>query len=78
MKTIKIISTLLVLAFLIGSCGKDEPTTPNVRPFPSELVGTWNYQSVTVGGQEQVLRLILDWEEETVRAALIISDDGEF
>ncbi|UCE66809.1 MAG: lipocalin family protein [Candidatus Zixiibacteriota bacterium] len=78
MKIFKVVSILLVLAFLLAGCGKDGTTTPNVRVFPSELVGTWNYQSVTIDGQEAVLRLILDWQEETVMAALIISDDGEF
>jgi hypothetical protein len=78
MKLFQAISFLLILAFLLAGCGKDEPTTPNVRIFPSELVGTWNYQSVTIDGQEQVLNLILGWQEETVRAALTISDDGDF
>jgi hypothetical protein len=77
MKLFKIVSILLVLAFLLSGCGKDEPTTPNVRVFPPELVGTWDFQSVTIDGQEAVLRLILGWQEETVRATLTISNDGD-
>jgi hypothetical protein len=73
----KVISILLVLAFLLAGCGKDEPTTPNVRVFPPELVGTWDFQSVTIDGQEAVLRLIMGWQEETVRATLSISADGD-
>jgi hypothetical protein len=78
MKTFKVISILVGLAFLVTGCGKDEPTTPNVRVFPSELVGTWDYQSVTIDGQEAILRLILGWRDETARATLSISDEGEF
>jgi hypothetical protein len=78
MKILKVVSALLVLALLLVGCGeKDEPTTPNVRVFPPELVGTWDFQSVTVDGQEAVLKLILGWQEETVRATLAISDDGD-
>ena len=78
MKNTYFILTLSVIVFLLSGCGKDESTTPTVRVFPPELVGTWNYQSVTIDGQEAVLRDILDWQDETVRAALIISADREF
>jgi hypothetical protein len=77
MKLFQAISFLLVLAFLLVGCGKDEQTTPNVRVFPPELVGTWEFQSVTIDGQEAVLRLIMGWQEETARATLTISSDGD-
>ena len=41
-------------------------------------MGTWDFQSVTIGGQEAVLRLILGWREGTTREALTISGDGAY
>jgi len=78
MRILKVISILPALIFLLAGCGKDEPTTPNLRTFPSELVGTWDFQSVTVNGQQAILSMILDWQEETVRATLTISADGDY
>lgn len=78
MRILKVISILPALIFLLAGCGKDEPTTPIVRTFPSELVGTWDFQSVTVNGQEAVLSMILDWQDETVRSTLTISADGDY
>jgi len=77
MRIIRIISILPLLTLIIAGCGKDEPTTPYARVFPQELVGTWSFESVTVDGQEAVLRLILGWQEETARATLTISSDGD-
>ncbi len=78
MRIFKIASVFVVLLFLIAVCGKEEATSPTPRIFPEELVGTWDYQSVTIDGIDAVLRLILDWQEETVRATLSISSDGSF
>ena len=53
MRIFKVISILPALIFLLAGCGKDEPTTPNVRTFPSELVGTWDlyeYPAAPVSG----------------------------
>lgn len=77
MKIFKIITIVSLFPLMLAGCGKDETTTPNVRTFPSELVGTWDFQSVTIDGHEAVLSLILDWQDETVRSDASISADGD-
>lgn len=76
MKIFKAVSILPVLVLLLAGCGKDKATTPAVRTFPAGLVETWDFQSVTVNGQEAVLRIVLNWQEGSVRSDLTISADG--
>lgn len=81
MRSIKsriILATIVLSSMLIGCEDKESiPTIPEPL-IPSELVGTWLYQTATINGVEIALFLILGWHEGAESAQVTISDDGSF
>ncbi len=80
MKSIRIMAILsmIIPVVIITGCGEDnDPTGPDTS-IPAGLIATWTYQSATIGGQEINLGIALQWQEGTVSARFMVSDDGTF
>ncbi len=70
---------VLLLAGIGWNCGdKDDGPTDPGSSVPTQLVGTWLYQSVTVNGVPTSLALALQWQQGTESAQFTVSGAGSF
>jgi hypothetical protein len=81
--------SLIVLSMLLGivviplgiaGCSKDKITTPtppsSSSGVPSILIGTWNFQSATVGGMPVPLGTVFSWPSNTTEARIRMGADS--
>jgi hypothetical protein len=70
---------VLWLVFFAG-CAVNEgsPTGPGGSVIPSQVVGTWTFQSATKGGSAADLAAILSWEPGTSSAQFTITSTGGY
>jgi hypothetical protein len=74
--TLCMIVLLSLFAFL--GCGEEDSSPVAPSPLPSEFVGTWVYQSVTVNGTQVPLDNALEWQPTTVSAAMTFDSDNNY
>lgn len=75
--------TAFVLGVFIGCSGDDRGTngkksSTDENRIPSELVGTWTFQSVSVNDIEIELKYLFPWEPNTESIRIIVSSDGTY
>jgi hypothetical protein len=76
-----VVIAMLALAAIFGCGDDDKGTNRNGDKIPSELVGTWKFQSATIDGDTVGMELIaylFQWGPTTVSARMRISGDGSF
>ncbi len=81
MKTRLLVSLALLMAVVAGfQCKKNDssPTGPSSSAVPSQIVGTWTFQSATLDGSPMDLATILQWESSTVRAQFVMNSNASF
>ncbi len=70
------LSFLIVVALIaFVGCSNDDSGT-NSNAVPTELVGEWIYDSVTVNSAEQAMADAFDWDAETVEAHITVNADA--
>ncbi len=79
MKLIRIIAILAMISLVVvaADCGKDNDSTGPDTSIPAGLIATWTYLTIN-GVPVQNFGFFLGWQEETVSARFIVSDDGTF
>jgi hypothetical protein len=73
------IRLILAAVILSGSgCKPDDSSSGPFQgsPVPEELLGTWRFESVTVGGSAASLREVLSWASNTVSAEFTVAATG--
>jgi hypothetical protein len=82
MQTRLLISLAVLMATVAGfQCKKNDtssPTGPSSTVIPSQIVGTWTFQSVTMDGSPVDLAAAFAWESSTVRAQMVINSSGNY
>ena len=77
-------SCLLIAAANLGACGGNaadddgDPMGPGTGPPPAEMVGTWAYQSASIGGAPVSLATALTWVPDTASARLHIQSNSAY
>jgi hypothetical protein len=69
---------LILSACILIGCGDDDKPTESKTGVPDELVGTWIFQSASVGGMPMGLENFIPWEQNTVSARMTVTADGSF
>ncbi len=71
-------SVLVILMTLIfvGCSDDEESPTNTTNDFPSQLVGTWAHDSVTVNGTAQSQADFFEWDQDTQRAQTTIHSNS--
>lgn len=69
--TLLLMSTLA--AFMILGCSDDDPTSDDNNDFPEGLAATWLQHSVTVNGDSVNLNLFFEWNQDAVKANVILN-----
>jgi hypothetical protein len=81
MKPHLLVSLAVLMAAVAGfQCKKNDssPTGPSTSTVPSQVVGTWTFQSATLDGSPTDLATILQWESSTVRAQFVMTSNSSF
>jgi len=82
MRTRALVTLLALLALAGLQCKKSDssssPTGPSAAAIPSQLVGTWHYQSATIDGSPTDLAAMYQWEQTTVRSEMVLNSNGSF
>ena len=68
------------ILFILNCSGNEEenPADSQGGPPPTELVGTWTFQSVTVNGSTADLDSVLEWTANAVLARFTIETNGAY
>ena len=80
----RILAPVVALSMLlfVGCSGDDDNNTNGPAKssgiFPSEVLGSWTYVSVTVNGSAASLSDALEWVSTAVSARLSLIDDGDY
>ena len=73
MMVLLLMSTLA--AFMVFGCSDDDPASDDNNDFPAGLAATWTQHSVTVNGDSVNLNLFFEWNQDAVKADVILSTD---
>ncbi len=67
----------IVLSLAVG-CGDDDKPTESTTGVPNQLVGTWIFQSASIGGMPIGLESLLPFDTSTVTARIKINTNGSY